>query len=463
MKRILLWFCAFLWLPAAQLYADSYALTSLHVFTALSAVTPATNLDGADPTTSLILVSNVLYGTTRTGGISNEGTLFQLNADGSGFAVLHYFTNGTDGGIPAGPGALVYSSNALFGVTSFGGNGAPPRRGAVFRINTDGTGFTNLYSFSGADGQNPSAQLTISGGILFGTTHSGGGTGKKGTIFAINTDGSGFQTLFAFSGTNGSFPSSPPMLANGTLYGVTLSGSNGFGSVYRINPDGNNFTNLYSFTGGLDGYLPEAALTLFSNQLYGTTTAAGVSNMGTVFRLNTDGSGFTVLHEFRGLWDAGAPFGGVTVYSNVMYGTAIDGNISSGNYGIVYRMNPDGTAFTNVYNYSGGSDGAAPESTLALNGNTLYGITPIGGSAFSSGGDGTLFALTFPVPLAISRANSSYKVLWPSPSTGFILQTNGNLSSSAWANYGSPNDDGTNRSVSLSSPPGTLFFRLMHP
>ena len=421
-----------------------------------------TNIDGADPTTGLILVSNVLYGMARTGGISNEGTIFSLYADGAGFTTLYNFTNGTDGSLPTGPGSLVFCSNALFGVTAFGGNGAPPRKGAVFRINTDGTGFTNIYSFSGPDGQNPTTQLTLSGGTLYGTTHNGGGTGKHGTIFEINTDGSGFQTLFAFSGTNGSVPSSPPTLANGTLYGVTLSGSNGFGSVYRINTDGSGFTNLYSFTGKLDGYLPEAALTVFSNQLYGTTTAAGISNVGTIFRLNADGSSFTPLHEFLSTWDAGEPFGGVTLYSNTFYGAALSGNSSSGNYGIIYRMNPDGSSFTNVYNFSGGSDGAGPESTLVLNGNTLYGITPLGGSAFSTSGDGTLFAVTFPVSLAISRSNASYNVLWPSPSTGFVLQTNGNLVSGTWANYGSPNNDGTNCSISVSSPLGALFFRLMH-
>jgi uncharacterized repeat protein (TIGR03803 family) len=463
MKAIVSCFAALFWISIAPMYAGSYALTSLHVFTVLSGTSPATNYDGADPTTGLILVSNVLYGTTRLGGISNDGTIFRLNADGTGFTNLYNFTNGTDGANPAGPGTLVYSSNALFGVTGFGGNGSPPRKGAVFRINTDGTGFTNIYSFSGPDGQNPSAQLTMTGGTLYGVTHSGGGTGKHGTIFEINPDGSGFQTMFAFSGTNGSVPSSPLTLSGGTFYGVTLSGSNGFGSVYRINADQSGFTNLYSFTGGLDGYLPEAALTVFSNQLFGTTTAAGISNMGTIFRLNTDGSGFTPVHEFLGTWDAGVPFGGVTVYSNVLYGAALDGNSSSGNYGIIYRMNPDGTGFTNVYNFSGGNDGAGPESTMVLNGNTLYGITPAGGSAFSTSGDGTLFAVTLPVSLAISRSNASYTIVWPSPSTGFVLQTNGNLLSGTWAGYGSPNDDGTNRTINISSAKGNLFFRLMHP
>jgi uncharacterized repeat protein (TIGR03803 family) len=338
-----------------------------------------------------------------------------------------------------------------------------PPRGTVYRINADGSGFTNLYSFHGTDGQNPTAGLIISGGTLYGTTHGGGGTGKHGTLFQINADGSGFNTIFAFSGTNGSTPSSPLTLSGNTLYGVTLSGSNGFGSVYRVNIDGTAFTNLYNFTGGSDGSLPQSALVLFSNALYGTTTSGGISNVGTIFSVNTDGSGFKVLHGFTSTWDAGEPFGGLTLCSNVFCGTAVAGNANSTNYGIIFQMNSDGSGFTNLYNFSGGSDGAGPGTTLVLDGNTFYGTADLGGSAFSTSGEGTLFALTAPVSLEISPSNSNCNVVWPSPSTGFILQTNENLSTTNWGNYGPPINDGTNQSVSISPAMENLFFRLAHP
>jgi uncharacterized repeat protein (TIGR03803 family) len=182
MKSVFSLFCGLFLISTARLYADNYTYTSLHVFSALSGTSPTTNYDGGDPTTGLILVSNVLYGAGRTGGISNSGTIFSLNADGSGFTTLYNFTNGTDGANPTGPGCLVFSSNALFGVTSFGGTNTP-RHGTVYRVNADGSGFTNLYSFHGTDGQNPATGLIMSGGTLYGTTHSGGGTGKHGTLF----------------------------------------------------------------------------------------------------------------------------------------------------------------------------------------------------------------------------------------------------------------------------------------
>jgi len=46
-------------------------------------------------------------------------------------------------------------------------------------------------------------------------------------------------------------------------------------------------------------------LTLDSGKLYGMTWAGGDSNCGTVFSLDTDGSNFTLLHEFAGGSDDG--------------------------------------------------------------------------------------------------------------------------------------------------------------
>jgi len=447
----------------ASLRADSYAYTPLHIFTALSGAAK-TNSDGADSVSGLTLSGNVLYGMARLGGTSNYGTIFKLNADGSGFTTLYNFTNGTDGSNPGGGSIpLVVSGNALFGVMAFGGTNVP-RRGSVFRINADGTDFTNLYSFHSSDGQNPSGGLTLSASTLYGTTFGGGGTGKHGTVFTINTDGSGFATLFAFSGTNGAAQVAPMILSGNTLFGTTRSGgTNSSGSIFRVDTDGNNFTNLYSFSGGLDGYLPESALAISSNILFGTTTAGGTSNYGTIFKINTDGSGFGVLHQFTSTYDGGEPFCGPVLVGNVLYGEALAGNSSSSNWGTIYKVNTDGNDFTNVYNFTGGNDGAGPGGTLVLGGNTFYGTTAAGGIAFGTAGNGTVFALTFPVSLNLRQTNGNLTASWPSPSTGFTLQTNGNLASGTWANYGTPTDDGTNRSTTIPSPSGDLFFRLAHP
>ena len=71
-------------------------------------------------------------------------------------------------------------------------------------MNTDGDGFTNLHNFSptsgeiNSDGTDPQCGLVLSGSRLYGTTLFGGAAGN-GVVFAVNTDGSGFQTLHSFS------------------------------------------------------------------------------------------------------------------------------------------------------------------------------------------------------------------------------------------------------------------------
>lgn len=76
------------------------------------------------------------------------------------------------------------------------------------------------------------------------------------------------------------------------LYGTTrLGGSNNLGTVFRLDLAGGAYQVLRGFTGTLgDGSQPQAALAQGSNGvLYGTTSAGGVSNQGTVFRMNPDG------------------------------------------------------------------------------------------------------------------------------------------------------------------------------
>ena len=54
--------------------------------------------------------------------------LFQVNTDGTGFATLHSFTNRSDG---SGPGGLILSGNTLYGTANYGGTGG---YGTVFSL-----------------------------------------------------------------------------------------------------------------------------------------------------------------------------------------------------------------------------------------------------------------------------------------------------------------------------------------
>ena len=118
------------------------------------------------------------------GGSNNTGTLFRINTDGTGYDLLHSFTGGAgDGRDPFG--TLTLSGSILYGMTSKGGLSDA---GTLFSIGTDGTGYGLLESFGGApaDGSNPQlGNLTLSAdaSTLYGMTILGG-TANKGVVFS---------------------------------------------------------------------------------------------------------------------------------------------------------------------------------------------------------------------------------------------------------------------------------------
>jgi uncharacterized repeat protein (TIGR03803 family) len=124
------------------------------------------------------------------------------------------------------------------------------------------------------------------------------------------------------------------------------------------------FTTLHSFTGDDDGAKPYAALILSGNTLYGTASQGGGSTIGTVFAVNTDGTGFRTLHTFGQPDGGGEPFGGLILSSNTLYGAAV---------GAVFSVNTNGTGFTILTNLPSFTDGSFSPSGLLLSGGTLYG------------------------------------------------------------------------------------------
>ena len=87
-----------------------------------------------------------------------------------------------------------------------------------------------------------------------------------------------------------------------------LAGLSALGTIFRVNTDGTGFTNLYSFTNGLDGAVPTAGLVLSGSTLYGTAGGSRPfpnvgGNESTVFKINTDGTGFTNLYDFSALFE----------------------------------------------------------------------------------------------------------------------------------------------------------------
>jgi uncharacterized repeat protein (TIGR03803 family) len=385
---------------AAQTFMNLYG------FTPASAAPPYTNRDGANPSAGLVLSGDTLYGAAGDGGTSGNGTVFAISTGGTGFSNLYNFTatlgplrTNSDGANPYS--SLILSGNTLYGTAFDGGtNGV----GTVFAISTNGTGFTNLYNFTGSDGTaatgggNPASGLVLSGNALYGTAELGGNAGD-GMIFRIYTDGTGFTNLHGFTGAaGGSFPQAGLILSGTTLYGTASSGGRGGkggnGTVFAINTDGTGFTNIYRLDGSNDGAFPQAGLVLSGSTLYGTTEAGGISSNGTVFSLDTSGASFAVLHTFSATdpdslvnGDGANPTASLILSGNTLYGATDYGG--SGGLGTVFSVDTNGSNFMNLHSFAGGSGGFDPAAALVLGGNDVYGTTEFDGS----GSRGTVFKL----------------------------------------------------------------------
>jgi uncharacterized repeat protein (TIGR03803 family) len=142
--------------------------------------------DGAEPEAGLVSVNGTLYGATSKGGVDCRhggcGTVFAITTSGTE-SVLHNFGAGTDGIAP--DTGLLNVSGTLYGTTRSGGKND---LGTVFSIGTDGKGETVLHSFAGGsgDGEFPFAGLIDVGGKLYGTTAYGGKYLSEGTVYSVS-------------------------------------------------------------------------------------------------------------------------------------------------------------------------------------------------------------------------------------------------------------------------------------
>ena len=184
-----------------------------------------------------------LFGTTTEGGSGgNNGTVFEIAKTAGGYAstatVLARF-NYTDGSFPVA-GLIADVNGDLFGTTSGGGVSGD---GTVFEIVKTSAGYasapTVLASFNGANGYGPAGSLIAdASGDLFGTTESGGAN-DDGTVFELAKTAAGYAgtptVLASFSGANGTSPLGSLITdASGDLFGTTKSGgSTGLGTAFK--------------------------------------------------------------------------------------------------------------------------------------------------------------------------------------------------------------------------------------
>ncbi len=380
--------------PLGQpLHAQSY--TPLHSFT--GGDTDGCQLMYGAPALS----GSTLFGMTHTAGSKNSGTLFQVGTDGNGYQTLHHFGNPEgDGTTPRG--SLTLSGSVLYGFTAYGGSPYVSTGGTLFKIGTDGNNYQQLLTFGpGTFGQvHPYGAPVINGTRLYGMT-LGDGAGIKGSVFAMNTDGTGIEILHPFTGQpDGADPYGSLTLVGSRLFGMTNAGGlygtsgggSGHGVLFSLNTNGTDYTIHHHFAGFPDdGNNPTGSLTLVGDRLFGMTGGGGKNNAsGVLFSIGTDGTGYRVLLDFSDVGTAG-PRGALTYTGSRLYGTTSAGG-GPGASGTVFTVKTDGNGFLIIHRFlTATGDGGQPIGDLTVGDSSLYGWTYAGGT-----GCGVVFSLPIP-------------------------------------------------------------------
>lgn len=362
------------------MHAQTYSV--IHAF--------AGGTDGAVPKAGVTIRGNALYGTTTGGGYN--GTVYQLTNSGSNWVFSALAGLGSKGSTPLA--RVIFGPDGhLYGTSIYGGTYSD---GTVFKL-TPEVGLCRdaacywtvsvLHDFGlGTDGEFVDANLIWDQqGNIYGTTTLGGTSGYgHGTVFELTPSGNGYteNLLYSFSGGDGESPNGGVIFDNkGNLFGTTYyGGSNGAGNIYELTyAVGTGWTEhvLHDFQNTGDGGGPAGELVFDSaGNLYGTTNYGGNGNAGTVFELSPSGDSwiYTQLYHFSGRQWCG-PGATLTMDGGGnLYGTTIcDGLYGDGN---VFKLSNtrDGWVYTSLYDFTGGSDGANPYSSVTIDGDgTLYG------------------------------------------------------------------------------------------
>jgi len=368
-------------------------------------------VDGADALAGLVQgTDGNLYGTTISGGGTNDGTVFKITADGT-LTTLYSFCSQsacTDGASPAA-GLMQGADGKFYGTTQSGGASDD---GTVFKITTAGT-LTTLYSFCSQSGIDCTDGAAPEGGLVQGTdgkfygTTFYGGTNFDGTVFKISP--SGAQTvLHRFCSQTDCKDGKMPFAGlvqgtDGNFYGTTSGGGgncNGTGgscgTVFKITPRG-ALTTLHTFDFA-DGQYPYAALIQATDgNFYGMTLQGGANNFcdqncGTAFSVTASG-GLTTLYNFCSQ-GGGSCTDGASPYAGLIQGT--DGNFYGATavgglagQGALFQLSANGT-YTGLHSFTSSAGGEPPAGLIQDTNGMFYGTASSGGTF----GDGTIYSLS---------------------------------------------------------------------
>ena len=360
-----------------------------------------------------------LYGLTYDGGTSNQGTLYSVDAALMAVTV-HVNFNGTNGAVPYDELTYDTASAKFYGAASRGGTG---NLGTIFSFDPVTNDLTTLKSDFDASIYEPRGPFVVSGGFIYGIIGR-----PYGGVFRMATDGSGYTVIHNFT-TFSSLPNGVTLGADGKLYGVTLSGgivchqnyTSGCGTVFRLRPvlpgdTDTQFQTLYQMQTQADAG-PQRTV------VYGSDGLIYFNNHRRIFRLNPNNPAAT----FQMIWDEPGGSNSMSIIEgadNRLYAASYD-NSQSLFAGSIFSLNHDGTdrVVLRTFSFTTGSTSYGPYGRLyRTNAGIVYGTTE-----YTNAGTfhGVVFTLSDSPPPKLKISGGD--ILVGSPGQGIILKSDNGL------------------------------------
>ena len=287
----------------------------------ITVVASLQNSTGTSPESSLLVVGDEGYFTTKSGGTGNAGTIAKVNLTNGAVTALYNFPQNTAGARTAGTqigatsrASLTRIGDELWTTTSLGGTS---NRGTIVKLNlTNGvvTLVTNLdgplvggQAFDGFTQGSSNAwyYTTFSGGDTFASPGLSLGAGMLGRLSFDPATNPVIERLLSLPAGETQFPSkAPTLVGTNTLYFGTVGPNSAPGAIIRYDIDAATGTNLFNFPtntavelGARPGY---CGMVAFRDELFFINQIGGISNRGTVVKFNIASNTVTKLADLEG-------------------------------------------------------------------------------------------------------------------------------------------------------------------
>lgn len=327
--------------------------TQATAFTRLYDINPST--DG-DAITEIAQIGSWLLTLNENGGTMGYGSILKIKKDGSKSLRWPMWD--------AAASDIATADTLLFGAKRLGGT---EDNGLMFRTNLSGSTWTTIFNFP-YNFSWPRYNFIVNGERIYGSAYEA--FAGDGYLFSMNTDGSDFSQILQLNANYARVR----LVNEDYIYGLIWEGEEGGNFPARIKTDG---SESEVFAGPAN---PESLL-MIDNLLYGITGDGGDNGLGTVWRMNPDGTGLEILHHFT--QEEGMPYH-IRYNGDVIYGVSIYGGEQS--MGRIFRLDKTGTNYRKIMDFNDWTDGVYPYE-FTVSGDTLYGLTLAGGNY----GSGTIF------------------------------------------------------------------------